>query len=172
MRRLLAVFALALAGCTSAGGTLVPIRATGKASGDAEGPQVFVGGVPMNALVRVHGNVTYTIQAAPPYVTLDGDYTIVVEPMPGKELEAQEAIERGDLLIRREGQPGNLNAPGSVRAMKLRSEARRVYVPANRAVPPPPPPPAPAPEAPKPVGAADGAFCDPNDPACQLARHP
>lgn len=166
MRRLLAVLAITLSGCTSAGGTLVPIRATGKASGDAEGPQVFVAGVPMNALVRVHGNVTYTVQPIPPYVTLDGDYQIVVEPFPGKELEAQQAIERGDLLIRRAGQPGNLNAPGSIRAVKARAELMR----ARLAAPPPPPPPAPEPS--KPVGAAEGAYCDPDDPYCQLVRHP
>lgn len=141
-----------LAGCSAAGGSLVPLRAVGKASGDAEGPQVFLAGVPMNALVRVHGNVSYTVQPMPPYVTLDGDYTIVVEPMPGMEEEAQRAVTTGAMLIRRKGVASNLNAPGSIEAFK--AMRARLYTP------PPPPPPTPAP-----IKASEsGKFCDPDDP--------
>ncbi len=145
------VAAVFLAGCSTAGGSIVPLRAVGKASGDAEGPQVFLAGIPMNALVRIHGTVTYTVQAMPPYVTLDGDYTIIVEPLPGKEAEAQEAVTRGDMLIRRGGQPSNLNAPGSIRSFKaMRS---RVYVPAARPV------------ALRTISTlAEEAFCDTSDP--------
>lgn len=153
-----------LSACTGLGGggvaAAVPIRAVGSASGDSAGPQVFIGGIPMNALVRIHGDVKYTVQPVPPFVTLDGDHTVIVEPLPGKEAEAQRAIESGDLLIRRAGKPSNLNAPGSVRAWKaLRA---RLYAPA------PPPPPTPAPAA-KPSAIAPTS-CDPNDPACQAPR--
>lgn len=156
--------AAALSACTGVGGgaaAAVPLRAVGSASGDATGPQVFLAGVPMNALVKVHGDVKYTVQPVPPFVTLDGDYTVIVEPLPGREAEAQRAIESGDLLIRREGKPSNLNAPGSVRAWKAIRESQRVYVPAARPAPPPPPAPTPQPTGRLPT------VCDPNDPACQ-----
>jgi hypothetical protein len=118
-----------LVGCSSAGGSLVPIRAVGSAVGDATGPQVFLLDQPMNALVKIHGEVKYTVQPFPPYVTLDGDYTIIVEPLPGREVEAQASIESGALLIRRAGQPSALNAPGSIRSFKASTQALRSYVP-------------------------------------------
>lgn len=162
MRHLACLVALCLAGCASGVGAAIPLRAVGSASGDAEGPQVFLAGVPMNALVKIHGNVKYTVQPMPPYVTLDGDYTIIVEPLPGKEAETQEAIQRGDMLIRRAGQPGALNAPGSIRAFKAMRAA--LY-----AAPPPPPP------APLKTSAVESELnddaslvCDPNDMSCRL----
>ncbi len=50
MKIAIALLALGLTGCSSAAGALVPLRAVGSASGDATGPQVFLAGVPMNAL--------------------------------------------------------------------------------------------------------------------------
>lgn len=136
---LLAVCLLPLAGCASMGGsgTLTPIKAVGAASGDMSGPQVFIGGQPVNALVKVHGNLTYTVQPFPPYLTYDGDYTIIVEPIVGRETEAIAAVARGDLLIRKNGVPQALHSPGTIAAYK--AELMRLYAPKREAPPPPPP---------------------------------
>lgn len=131
-----ALLIAALVGCT-AGGSLVPIKAVGTAAGDLSGPQVFLAGQAMNALVKVHGNFAYTIQPFPPYLTYDGDWTIIVEPSPGKENEAIAAVTRGDILIRRDGQPSALNAPGTIAAYK----AALMAMPKPESKPPPPPPP-------------------------------
>ena len=128
MRTLLSLAMIfCLIACSSAGGSLVPIRATGDITGDSAGPQVFIAGIPMNELVKVHGHVKYTVQPVPPYVTLDGDYTIIVEPNVGREAEAKQCLERGDMLIRREGKPAALNAPGSIRTFKAMESALREY---------------------------------------------
>ena len=162
MKIAIALLALGLTGCSSAAGALVPLRAVGSASGDATGPQVFLAGVPMNALVKVHGDVKYTVQPMPPYVTLDGDYTVIVEPLPGQEQAAQEAVTSGAMLIRRKGVPGALNAPGSIQSFKAARE--RMYAP------PPPPPPAPLKAAAIDLELNDDAtfVCDPNDLSCHL----
>jgi hypothetical protein len=125
-----------LTGCTSASGSLTPIKAVGNASGDMSGPQVFIGGMPVNALVKVHGQIAYTVQPFPPYLTYDGDYTIIVEPVAGHESEAIAAVTRGDLLIRKNGIPQALHAPGTIAAYKAAL---------MRAYPPPPALPAPTP---------------------------
>lgn len=165
MRLLACLVALCLAGCASGVGAAIPLRAVGSASGDAEGPQVFLAGVPMNALVKIHGNVKYTAQPMPPYVTLDGDYTIIVEPLPGQEQAAQEAVSSGAMLIRRRGQPGALNAPGSIQSFKAARE--RSYI---RSLPPAPPPPEPLKtSAVEPEMNDDASLvCDPSDLSCRL----
>lgn len=118
MRSLTLLVVLSLAACSSGqgGGSLIPVKAVGSVTGESKGPQVFVAGVPVNALVRVQGNFSYTVQATPPYLTYDGDYTIIVEPLPGREAEAQYAVSSGAILIRRAGVPSALNAPGTIAA--------------------------------------------------------
>ncbi len=118
-----------LSGCQSGGGSVTtsPLTAEGSANGDSTGPQVKLFGQPVTALVKIHGEVQYTIQPFPPYVTLDGDYTIIVEPIQGREHEAQMAVRYGHLLIRRNGQPAQLNAPGSIRAFKAATASMKAY---------------------------------------------
>ena len=118
MRYPLALAFLGLSACTGASGTMVPIKAVGSVAGDMSGPQVFIAGTPVNALLKVHGDLTYTVQPFPPYLTYDGSWNYIIEPVPGKEAEAQAAVTRGDVLIRHAGQPSALNAPGSIAAYK------------------------------------------------------
>ncbi len=158
MKYALAVAALLLAGCASSGqtpGPVVPVRAVGTVEGTAVGPQVFVGPIPMNALVRVTGKYSYTAQPFPPYLTIDGDYSIVVEPLPGREAEAQRAVATGAILIRRAGVAGSLNRTGTAAAMR---DGPRYLKPVPDTAPKPPPPPPPVEHPCPPVAACD---CDP-----------
>ena len=117
--RNLVLAALFLTGCSAAGGgSLVPVRAVGSVAGDMSGPQVFIAGMPVNALLKVHGDLTYTVQPFPPYLTYDGSWNYIIEPVPGREAEAQAAVQRGDILIRHAGVVGTLNAPGSIAGYK------------------------------------------------------
>lgn len=123
MRYALALLALALASCSSVGpgpspgpsptpylDLAVVVRASGE--GDVRGHF----GLMQLSLVRWHGNGSITIRPIHPYLTFDGDSTWVVEPAPGKEREAQHAVRTGAILIRRNGVPGALNAPGTIAA--------------------------------------------------------
>ncbi len=172
----LVVAACSLPACTGMTGSTGPapagppalIEATGTISGEGSGPQVLVNGIPLNALVRYQGKVTYHVNPlSRPPVTLEGDYTIIVEPLPGREAEAQQAVDSGDLLILRDGKASGLNAPGSIRAfLQMRASLERFYAAPARQNPPLPTPPEPTP-LPKPIGvtvAHTSTCCDPNDP--------
>ncbi len=155
MKHLILAACVVLTGCASGagGGTLIPVKAVGSVSGDLSGPQVFIAGVPVNALLKVHGNLTYTVQPFPPYLTYDGDWNYIIEPAPGMDVEAQNAVLRGDVLIRHEGQPSTLNAPGSIAAYK--AAIYKSFYPDKAAAPALPAVPAPS----KPI-----TCCDPTDP--------
>lgn len=125
-------------------------------NGDFDG-QALADSVPLTALIRGHGDATITIRAfPPPFVTIDGTWNVIVEPVPLREAEAIAAVQRGDILIRRNGVPGALNAPGSRAAYKA-------YLMAPKPAPalPPPPP------APKPIVLVDDAC---HDESCSLPR--
>lgn len=88
-------------------------RAILNVSGDFDG-QTFVEAVPTSALVRAHGQMTVTVRAfPPPFLVIDGSADLIVEPLPGRESEAMGAVRDGHILIRRNGVPGELNAPGT-----------------------------------------------------------
>ena len=108
----------ACSGMSGGGSTVIPLRAVGKVAGDMTGPQVFILDQTVNALIKVHGDFSYTVQPFPPYLTYDGNFQFLVEPLPGHEAEAIQAVDNGDLLIRRAGVPGALNAVGTIRAWK------------------------------------------------------
>lgn len=125
MRHALLVASLLLASCTSPGpgpspgpsptpylDLAVVVRASGE--GDVRGHF----GLMQISLVRWHGNGSITIRPIHPYITFDGDSTWVVEPAPGKEREAQEAVMSGRILIRRNGVPSALHAPGTIAALE------------------------------------------------------
>ncbi len=120
MKHLILAACVVLTGCASGqgGGTLIPVKAVGSISGDSSGPQVLIAGVPMNALLKIHGQFTYSVQPVAPFVSYDGDWNYIIEPVPGMEVEAQNAVLRGDILIRHDGAPSTLNAPGSIAAYK------------------------------------------------------
>lgn len=117
----LAVLALLLAACSVADAIKVGpdpqaghgFRAVVHVNGDFDG-QTFMEAVPTSALVRAHGDMTVTLRAyPPPFLVVDGDGNVIVEPLPGKEAEAQAAVRAGHILIRRAGVAGDLNAPGT-----------------------------------------------------------
>jgi len=88
-------------------------RAVVHVNGDFDG-QTFVEAVPTSALVRAHGSMTVTLRAYPaPFLVIDGDGNVIVEPLPGQEAEAMRAVREGAILIRRNGVAGDLNAPGT-----------------------------------------------------------
>ena len=153
---------LLLSACTGASGSLIPVKAVGSADGTLTGPQVFIAGVPVNALVKVHGTFTYTVQPMPPYLTYDGSWSYIVEPVAGREAEAQAAVLRGDILIRHEGQPAALNAPGSI--ARYQATLQRMYAPKphpeDAPAPVPTPPPAPSKQVAESSTACTGPECD------------
>ena len=118
-----ALLLLALASCSAVQTGPDPIAGHGfrgvvHVSGDFDG-QAFLEAAPVTALVRGHGNATLTLRAfPPPYVVIDGDWNLVVEPAPQREAEAIQAVQRGEILIRRAGIPGALNKPGTRDAYK------------------------------------------------------
>jgi hypothetical protein len=140
-------------------------RALVHVSGDFDG-QVLMEAMPLTALIKGHGNATLTGRPyPPPFLTIDGDWSLIVEPQPGRESEAIAAIQRGDILIRRNGVAGALNPSGTVRAWKAALQ------PMSAPAPPPPPPPEPTKPPGEPVAAAlleSPKVCGPNDKNCQL----
>lgn len=88
-------------------------RAVAHVNGDFAG-QTFAYAVPTSALVKAHGDFTVTLRAFPaPFLVIDGDSSLIVEPLPGKEEEAVRAVRSGFILIRRNGVAGDLNPVGS-----------------------------------------------------------
>jgi hypothetical protein len=151
-----------LAGCNSLSGATKPyvigpdpqagqgFRFISHVSGDFDG-QGFAYANPVTALVKAHGSMMATIRAfPPPFLVLDGDANLIVEPLPGREQEAVQAVTNGDILIRRNGVAGALNPMGSISSYKA-SFTRSSSAPPP--APPPPQPAAPAPEQPKTTGA-------------------
>jgi hypothetical protein len=72
--------------------------------------------VPLSARLVWSHDVTVTIQPFPPYVILDGEGGSIIEPLPGQELAAQQSIDNGEVLIRRDGVRGLMNPPGTMDA--------------------------------------------------------
>lgn len=165
-RVVMGVLALALAGCQGSLGSTKPyvvgpdpipgqgFRFVGHVNGDFDG-QGFSYAVPVTALVKGHGEMTVTARAfPPPFLVIDGNANVIVEPIaPGKEIEAIQAVQRGEILIRRNGVPGALNPVGSIagyktalirayEARKAAQPAQPAPAPAAESFPPPPPPPA------------------------------
>lgn len=98
----------------------VGFRGVAHVSGDFDA-QTFADATPTSALVRGHGKATITARVyPPPFLVIDGEADLIVEPLPGREQEAMQAVREGHVLIRRAGVPGDLNAPGS-RAAKIAS---------------------------------------------------
>lgn len=119
--RVLSVLMLLLASCSSgisqgpdplAGhGFRAVIHVEGKAQA-----QAFIEAAPLTALFKVSGNYDITVRAfPPPYLVYDGTSDLIVEPVVGQEQQAVHAVVSGQVLIRRNGVPGALNAPGSIR---------------------------------------------------------
>lgn len=168
MRTALAfVLVLALPACSGVvvGPDPIPgqgFRAVAHVSGDFDA-QAFAYATPLTSLVRAHGNMTVTVRTfPPPHLTLDGGADLIVEPAPGLEQEAQAAVLRGEILIRRRGAAGPLNAPGSIQRFKV--ELQRIWAPAPQKATPLPPPP-PLPKAPAEPTACVG-------PDCAIPNHP
>ena len=112
-------------------------RAVVHVNGDFDG-QTFVEAVPTSALVRAHGSMTVTLRAYPaPFLVIDGDGNVIVEPLPGQEAEAMRAVREGAILIRRNGVAGDLNAPA--RAPPTSAPSWRPSGRATRRLPPPAP---------------------------------
>lgn len=94
-------------------------RAVSSGSGSAQA-QVFMEATPLTALFKISGNYHITARLfPPPYLVIDGDANIIVEPIPGQESKAQEALTLGHVIIRREGSPGWMNAPGTAASLGL-----------------------------------------------------
>lgn len=146
MRRTFALFAaLLLMGCTSGTSNIVrvgpdPQAGTGfryeaKVNGAFEG-QGLSGiidpatgrEIALTTAIRGQGKANLTIRASLPILTIDGDANFIVEPVPGREAEAQAAHARGEFVILRAGVPGTMNRPGTmdaVNAMPVKPEAER-----------------------------------------------
>lgn len=160
----LLVVVLVVAGCAGArgGGSLIPVSAVGSANGTMTGPQVLIAGMPVNDLVTVSGQFTYTLSITPPYLTYDGSWDFVVEPRQGHEAEAARAVAAGEIVIRRNGVLGTINAPGSISTMRARraaaANAPRAY---KMSAPPPPPAPADVPQETSPQAAPPPGACIP-----------
>ncbi len=100
--------------------------------------QTYLFKVPTSALVKGHGNATITVRAFPaPFLVIDGDGNVIVEPLPGKDDEAMKAVRLGHVLIRRNGITGDLNPVGSIDGFKAAKSTET-----STETPPPPPPPA------------------------------
>ena len=97
---------------------------------------------PLTALFRLLGNATVVMQPIPPYIIYDGDGALIVEPVPGQENAAQDALARGHVLIRRAGVAGLMNAPGTAEASRVAPAVTIPPVPGPTEFPAPPPPPA------------------------------
>jgi hypothetical protein len=152
-RSLIALVAiLALVACNSLNGATKPyvigpdpqagqgFRFIGHVSGDFDG-QGFAYANPITALVKAHGEMMVTIRAfPPPFLVLDGNGNLIVEPLPGREQEAIQAILNGEILIRRNGIAGALNPMGSISAYKASFTRPSSPAPASSAPPAPPPP--------------------------------
>lgn len=92
-------------------------RAVSTGSGTNES-QVLMNSAPLTALFKISGNYAITARLfPPPYLVIDGDINLVVEPVPGQEAKAQEALTLGHALIRRNGAPGWMNAPGTAASL-------------------------------------------------------
>lgn len=148
MRTLVLVLAaVVLSSCNGAGaaagsgGTATsPVRGIVHSSGEGDAQVVYVpfpgaAPVPLSARFAWSHDVTATIQPYPPYVILDGEAGSIIEPMPNEGTSAQAEIDKGNVLIRRAGVVGGMNAPGSIAAAR-----------APGAAPPPAPNPEPLPE--------------------------
>ncbi len=121
------VAALVLAACTGIQRGVAPapvpgaveVRVEASVDGSGVGPNVKIGGVPVTQLVKWRGRATVTAIATlvPPAATVyfDGDAEFVVEPVAGAEAQAVAANVRGELVIRRNGVAGALNAPGTIK---------------------------------------------------------
>ncbi len=180
-------FSMIAAGCAGvSGGDAVHIgpdpkpgqgfRAIAHVNGDFDF-QTYVEMIPTSALVKGHGEALITVRAWPaPFLVIDGDANVIVEPLPGKEAEAMHAVRVGDILIRRNGMAGDLNPPGSIAGFKAPSPTT-VEKPTEFPTPAPTPglPPAPAVEAapaqpnPAPAPGKDGPPAGNAPPAPPLA---
>lgn len=115
--------AVLLAGCmagpSDGGGSQPQVLAIPRLLVNVDGKgdaQAFLAQLPLTALFKVQGRYRVVAQPIPPYLTIDGDGELVVEPMPGQEAEAQAAVAKGEVLVRRAGAAGLLNMPGTAAA--------------------------------------------------------
>lgn len=121
---LLLALAIALPGCVAGssptnGQTQPQVLAIPRLVANVDGKgdaQVFLAQLPLTALFKVHGTYRIVAQPIPPYLTVDGEGDLVIEPMPGQEREAQQAVASGQVLVRRAGVAGLLNPPGTAAA--------------------------------------------------------
>lgn len=115
------------------------VNAEGKGDVRVDGP---LG--PLATLYAWEGNVTLRIRSEKPWLVFEQNFEdttpepveeidAIVEPTPGNEERALQAVENGDVVILRKGKPSQLDAPGSIE----RRRASRTF-------------PAPQPETPKP----------------------
>lgn len=140
MRFAITIACLVLASCSTAmpppseepsAPSVSPVRATARGSFDGTAQATFhpdpignsIPPIALTPLFRVMGRGVVVGQPFPPYLIFDGDASFVVEPMPGREAEAFDAVSRGWVLIRREGRPGLLHAPGTADALRARRSA-------------------------------------------------
>lgn len=135
MRHFALAFAVVLGGCAGSlppqPAPVTPVWADGTVKGEGTTPRVLVGGFQMNEVFRVKGDFKYVVQPVRPFVTLSGDWSLVVEPRPGREAAAMRAIQTGEVVIKRAGTVGSLNRTGTIDAAAPSAEQ-----------PPPAPPPA------------------------------
>ena len=115
-----AILCLFLAGCAGQSVHVGPdptpgvgIRGLAHVSG-AWDAQVLADQIPLTVLFKGSGAATITARMLPPYLTIDGAVDVLVEPVAGFEVEAQHAVQRGDVVIVRAGVVGLLNPPGSI----------------------------------------------------------
>ena len=150
--RTLIPLALLLAGCSSALTTQPVVVGPDPQAGrglrvlahfDGEfDVQALLETAPLSALIRAKGQATVTVRVLPPFVVIDGDADLVVEPAVGLEVAATSAVTKGEIVVTRDGVKGLLNKPGTIDAIRAQET-------------PKPPPPTPAM---KPVGCA-GLTC-------------
>ncbi len=138
-RVLTALAFIALAGCSAVRTGPDPYPGVGlrgilNVNGDFGG-QVLADQVPITALIKGHGVATLTVRPLPPFLSVDAQADVIVEPAPMREAEAIAAVQRGDILIRRNGIPGALNAPGSIKSYKAARMKSIAPVPAPPPVP-------------------------------------
>lgn len=88
---------------------------------------------PLAQLFKWEGDVTLRIRSERPWLVVEENFESeegaepvevidepLVEPSPGNEKAALDAVERGDVVILRKGKPSQLDAPGSIAARKAR----------------------------------------------------
>lgn len=112
---------LLLSACTAGGQSISPIQSLGFRNvstfeGSGRFGSLEVGTLPMTFPVKWWGAGTATIQfPQKPYFALDGDATLVVEPItPDRRAELERSMANGYFSVRRDGAYVGLSPAGSI----------------------------------------------------------